>query len=319
MLQKLTVISLIALFFVGCGDSNTLVVDGEIQDTPFEIVANSEGLDRAVLGKIVSQSEGILTERFEIGNDRNKYPAGIDNFSSITPELKPLFELAETFFIATDSAYDYRLGEVRRLWRLDRRKTKIPDPEELAASITKAASGQGMIDLGLLPAGWAVDGAVELLIQNGVAKGKVSLGGVSRFWGGMQAQGVPWKIELPPLPGDTLWKVLTPPDGATAVFHPVLHGIEVEEKHFAPILDPVTGQLSTNSIAVVSWADNAAAAAAYAEAFFVMGRREAFNWIHSHQPVGLFLIYSDSRDGSILCETDANLAECVKDSLPERR
>lgn len=319
MLRKLTVISLIALLFTGCDKSNTLVVDGEIQDTPFEIVVNSEGLEKAILSQSVSQSEKILTERFKIGNDRDKYPAGTDRFSSITPELKPLFELAETFFVATDSAYDYRLGEARRLWRLDRRKTKQPDPDELAASIFKAASGQGTIDLGLLPAGWAVDGAVEVLIQNGVTKGKVSLGGVSRFWGGMQSQGVPWKIELPPLPGDTLWKVLTPPDGATAVIHPIAHGIEVDEKHYAPVIDPATGQLSTNSIAVVSWADNAAAAAAYAEAFFVMGRREAFSWIQAHQPMGLYLIYADSRDGTILCETDANLADCVKDSLPESR
>jgi len=327
-------IALIGISLVGCGSDEIMVRKGEILDSPYEIVINYQGIPAGVASDLVDQAEKKLEERYNMTAYTSDFIEDLNEDRSVPApaDFEHVAAFAETIRNATEGFYDYRQGGVRELWKLYNRKPKPPAPAELATALadaqstvlevrngTATVSGRGIIDFGMLAEGSAVDYAAGVLLGGGIPKGRVSLGRVSRSWGGENEQKFLWETVLPPLPGDSMFKVITPPDGSIAFNHPSLNCFELNDRQRTRLLDPFTGQLSDSAIVAVGWAEEAAVAGAYAEAFFVMGRRNVFTWIERHQPAGAYLIYKNQSDGMILGETDAHLAECVSDSLPFER
>lgn len=318
----------------GCGSDENIVRKGEILDSPYEFIINYQGISAGVASDLADQAEKKLEERYNITAYTSDFIETLneDRSAPAPADFEQVAAFAETIRNASEGFYDYRQGGVRELWKLYNRKPKPPESVELTTAIADAQSttlevrngtatvnGKGIIDFGMLAEGSAIDNAVGVLLGGGIVKGKVSLGRVSRSWGGEKEGKFLWETVLPPLPGDSMFKVLTPPDGSIAFNHPLLNGFELNDLERTRLLDPFTGQLSDSAIVSVGWAEEAAVAGAYAEAFFVMGRRNVFNWIDRHQPAGAYLIYKNQSDGMILGETDAHLAECVSDSLPFER
>jgi len=328
-------IGLLGVILVGCNAENTIRVTGSVEGEPYEITVIHEGVSATVASEVISQAEKKLKQHYELlaysGDVIEKLNE--DRVADVPAEFENVAALAETIRNATEGAYDYRQAGVRDLWRFYNRNAKPPEVGELATALAdvpntvlevkngKASlAGRGMIDFGLLAQGSAVDAAADALVAGGIPKAKISLGQVVRTWGGKVDEGKNlWQVILPPLPEDSVYKVLTPPDGSIAYIHPEIIGLEVKDSVRARMLDPFTGQLSDSAIASVGWADEAAVAGAYAEAFFVMGRRNVFFWIEDHQPAGAYLVYYSKFDEMMLCETDAHLANCLSDSLPLER
>ncbi len=334
MLRKLVFFSTLGMLFVGCGSDNTIERRGEILDTPFEIVVHYDGVTASVAADLAAQAEKNLEERYRMTARQGSLIEKLnDDRSAPAPaDFEQVASLAETIRNATEGAYDFRMGGVRELWKLYSRKPKPPESAALTTALADAQStvlevkngkaslsGRGNIDFGLLAEGSAVDHAAGVLLGGGITRGKVTLGQVTRVWGAKSEAKNLWEIVLPPLPGDSMFKVITPPDGSIAINHLAVNGFELNDHYRTRMLDPVTGQLSDSAIVSVGWAEEAAVAGAYSEAFFVMGRRNVFNWLYDHQPAGVYLIYTNLADGMVLGETDAHLSECVTDSLVRKQ
>ncbi len=331
MLKKFVIAGAIGILLAGCGAEDAIVRTGKILDKPYEIIVNFDGITRTAAAELADLAEKNLEGRYKQTAFNSDFMEKLNEkrTAEASADFEQVASLAETVRRATDGAYDYRLGAVRELWNLYNRKPTPPEPSDLtnvladAQALTFEAkdgkatlSGIGKIDFGLLAAGSAVDYAAGELMGGGVIKGRVSLGRVSRSWGGSSESKNLWEFVLPPLPGDSIYKILTPPEGAIAIVHPSMNGFEFNDQIHARMIDPLTGSPSDSVIVSVGWAEDAAVAGAYAEAFFVMGRRNVFNWIEDHQPAGAYLIYTNQADGMILGETDSRLAGCVTDSLP---
>ncbi len=331
MTKKLVFVLFIGMLSAGCGSDGTIVLKGKILDSPYEIEVHHDSIAREIAVELASQAEKNLEERYKLIAYNGDFMETLNEERSAQApaEFEQIAALALTVYNTTEGAYDYRLGGVRELWKFYNRKPKPPEPAELAVALADAQSttlevsggkatihGRGNIDFGMLAEGSAVDYAAGVLLAGGITKGEVSLGKTSRIWGGKSEEKNLWEFALPPLPKDSIYKIITPPDGAFATLHPSNDGFEYNGHLRARILDPFTGFPSDSAVASVGWADQAAIAGAYTEAFFVMGRRIVFTWINSHQPAGAYLIYINPQDGGMLGETDAHLAECVADSLP---
>lgn len=341
MRPRLRLTSLLVLFALGCGRPGEVIRKGEILDTPFEIIVNWEGSSKKAAAELSGKASDLLESRFKSAHqDGNFTFAANEEPSSLNQDAAALLQQAEAFRLLTDSTYDYRQGAVRELWGLNKRRPQPPEPAALEKALMNAhllslkvegdraslnhsyATSTGIgwkIDLGRFAEGWAVDGAAELLIEDGIKRGKVSLGSVTRVWGEMRAEGLPWQLDVPPLPGDSIYTVIRPTDGALCVIHPAVDGFELDDKLRPRLLDPRSGLPSDSALAVVSWAPDGASAGAFAEALFVMGRRRAFAWVARHRPAGLFYIYNNPVDSGQLAEADPQLVPWVTDSLQSER
>jgi thiamine biosynthesis lipoprotein ApbE len=324
-------LALTLALLTGCsGGGSEIVRRGEALDVPYELIVQSGDLSTGVVDDLLEKAEEALAARFK-GTAHTSDPIeALNEERSIvtTPDLTTFFELAETFRVSTDSAYDYRQGGLRKAWDFYKRKPELPEGGVLQQAIEAAYSsevlvesdkisirGAAEVDPGRLAEGWAVDAATEILMGGGVQRGWVRLGSVTRFWGGKSEDQALWKIVVPPLPGGSNFKLLTPPDGAFCLIHPAIGGFEYDEKIRSRILNPQTGLPPDSTFSAGAWAADGATAGAYAEAFHVMGRRTAMWWLRRHQPCGMFIIYRDKVNGETLVEVDPNLADCISDSV----
>jgi thiamine biosynthesis lipoprotein ApbE len=330
-LKHLILLILAAIVLNGCGNDNEVTRRGSLSGVPYEIICRTEVIGSGTARSLAVKAIDVMEKRFEelqpddgvIGKlNEDRSVVGLD--AGIIAVLMQ----ADSLRIATGGAYDYRQGAVHKLWKFDKRHPEQPAQAELSAEVAEALElkltfegskatleGKGELDLGHLAAGWAVDGGAKILKDGGVASGKVKLGSVVRCWGSGRAPNDPWKIEVPPIPGDSIWYVVRPPEGAVAVVHPSIEGFDFHDREITKVLDPQSGLPSDSSLALVSYSSSAAVAGGLAEALFVMGRHNAFEWLDLHQPGGAFFVFRDPIDSGVVAESDQRLTNCVSDSL----
>lgn len=130
----------------------------------------------------------------------------------VSYEVFQLLEHARRLWKETDGAFDPTIGPLMRCWGLLDGVGQVPDEERLAAARARTgmqrvrldAEQQSvrferagmMLDLGAIGKGYAVEKAVELLREAGVAHALIH-GGTSTIQAlGCQPDGTPWKVAL---------------------------------------------------------------------------------------------------------------------------
>jgi FAD:protein FMN transferase len=172
---------------------------------------------------------------------------------------------AELFFVLSkarevsrqsDGAFDATIGPVVKLWRMARKKEKLPDAKKLAEA--RALVGwrnvrldkekrtvqllkPGMkLDLGGIAKGYAADEALAVLKNHGIDRALVAAGGDIAVSGPPPgADG--WKIKIEPLRGEKDPGRLILHHAAVSTSGDAEQYVEIDGKRYSHIVDPRTG------------------------------------------------------------------------------
>lgn len=199
----------------------------------------------------------------------------LSRLSSSSPHVEPVplsdplwlvLERSQTLADRTGGAFDVTVGPYVRLWRRARRAKEMPSTRRLAEA--RAAVGYRLLrldperrtaqllaagmrlDLGGIAMGYAVDEALRVLRQHGLARALVDASGDIAV--GDAPPGKPgWTIDVLPLsfPGASSRRVLLANAAVTTAGDAHQH-VELDGKRYSHIVDPRTGLGLTDQIAV---------------------------------------------------------------------
>lgn len=184
--------------------------------------------------------------------------SGEGRFVPVTTDLWNVLERAQTLAQRTDGAFDVTVGPLVNLWRRARRKQELPSKEliaEMKARVgwkslvldpqTKSAKllvPEMRLDVAAIAKGYAVDAAVKVLRERGIASCLV--GGSGDMMAGDPPPGQPgWKIEVAPLdvPDAPPSEVVLLNNSAIATSGDLVQRVEIGGKRYSHIVDPHTG------------------------------------------------------------------------------
>ena len=206
---------------------------------------------------------------------------------AVCAELFDLLDRSLAFSELSGGAFDITYASVGHLY--DYRNRIRPSDEQLAAAreaigyrhlqldrpsgTVRFARAGVRIDLGGFAKGHAVDNAVRLLQQRGIANAIVSAGGDSRVLG--DRRGRPWTIGIrdPRRPGEVV-AVLPLEDTAISTSGDYERYFERDGVRHHHVLDPHTGRSADRVRSVTILAPNGLTSEALSKTVFVLGARE---------------------------------------------
>jgi thiamine biosynthesis lipoprotein len=226
----------------------------------------------------------------------------------------PLPVSAELFFVLSKAqevsrqsggAFDVTVGPVVKLWRLARRKRKLPDPEKLAAA--RALVGwqnvrldsdkrtvqllkPGMqLDLGGIAKGYAADEALTVLKKHGIERGLVAAGGDIAVSGPPPgADG--WRIAIATLPGEKDPGRLILHHAAVSTSGDAEQFVEIDGKRYSHIVDPRTGIGLVGRMSATVVARRGIDADSLTKVVAVLGPEKGIPIIESHEGVSTRMV-----------------------------
>ncbi len=235
---------------------------------------------------------------------------------ALDPRLMPLLVRAQEFCFWSEGAHGPQGRDLYEAWGLrGTDPTGMPDSERLERAKVAArcdtlrlnpskgtaelATG-ARLDLGGFAEGHAVDRAVEVLRQKGVANGFVQIGVVQRAFGG-GADGRGWKVMLPQFPGmDRAEGLFLLRDRAAAVLSIEDNPLKIADQAVLPYLHQRTGLPAQGVAAVAAVTDLAVDAQALAIAMALTGPREGQLRLGSLRPHPSVLWFLGSGSGAPL-------------------
>lgn len=229
-------------------------------------------------------------------------PPGVP--SEVSPDLYWLISESQRKSVESQGAFDITIGPVVRLWRLARKRHRLPDAEELQEAmrcvgsekillgephrVTLAVKGS-RLDFGGIAKGYAADECLKILIEAGLpasmvdASGNLALGD--------------------PPPGQTGWKVAIASFGepnrteqslelsrcGVSTSSDAQQATEIDGRRYSHIIDPRTGQALTESHSITVIARNAMDADAWSTALSVLGPEHIPDFRAKHADVQIIL------------------------------
>jgi thiamine biosynthesis lipoprotein len=335
MLGLLSVLTLI-LSNVGCGsiqetNQRRNLMRFEFVETqmgmPFRIVLYAphrriaEAAAQAAFARLEALNQ--IFSDYETESELNKlcYQAGEEEPIPLSPDLWRVLEAAQALARQTDGAFDVTIGPYTGLWRKARRENRLPDPARLenararvgyeklvldpARHSARLLVRNMRLDLGGIAKGYALDAALQVLKEHGVAQALVSGGGDIVV--GHPPPGRPgWRIELAAL------DVTNPPPArvvrlscaAMATSGDLYQRLEIDGRRYSHIVDPRTGLGLTDHSLVNVIAPDGMTADGLATALSVVGPDKGLSLIESspgtaaymvRRPQGTIELYESSR------------------------
>ncbi|MDO3378396.1 FAD:protein FMN transferase [Geoalkalibacter halelectricus] len=200
-------------------------------------------------------------------------------------------------------AFDPSLGRLKALWDLEGDAPRIPEQAAIAAALEgigpQALRLEGLrvykahpelvVDLGGIAKGYAVDRAVAVLEQAGIASASVNAGGDLRLLGGRGER--PWRIGIqhPREAGEVL-TILELSDRAVVTSGDYERYFEQDGRRYHHIFDPRTGFPADAVQSVTLVADSAMLADALATAVFVLGPRQGLDLVGEFPGVEVLIV-----------------------------
>ncbi|MBC8277150.1 MAG: FAD:protein FMN transferase [FCB group bacterium] len=209
----------------------------------------------------------------------------------------------------TEGYFNLRMGPVTGLWGFHQQKRYVPSAQEINDKIHLIEGGmffagnscllgiEGMsLDIGGIGKGFAVDLAVDQLINDGAKAGIVEAGGDLQVFG-LPEPGKPWKIGIRhPRNLEEFYAVLEIESGAVATSGDYQQYFIAEGIRFHHIIDPATGLPANKCVSATVTAKSCIEADAAATAVFVMGPEKGMAWLNEHQDYSGLIVYYDEND-----------------------
>ena len=226
----------------------------------------------------------------------------------LSDEMFALIERAIAFSALSGGAFDISYASAGQLY--DYRRGIAPGADELARARqaigwrglrldpqqrTLAFAQPGMrIDLGGFAKGHAVDNAVAILAQRGIAHAFVSAGGDSRVIG--DKRGRPWTIGVRhPRDASALVAVLPLEDTAVSTSGDYERFFDAGGVRHHHIIDPATGRSPAQVHSVTILAADGLTAEALSKSLFVLGTRRGMALIESQPGVDAIVVDAQGR------------------------
>ncbi len=225
----------------------------------------------------------------------------------VDAELFEVLTAAKLYSCLSDGAFDITIGPVVQLWRKAKEDNAAPTADALqkakesvgdehlildAEKQTVRFAKEGMfLDLGGIAKGYAIDKAIEILLDAGVKGAMVDIGGDLRCFG-MPANGAEyWLIGLqdPANEGNVLL-TLKMDNMAVATSGDYRRFVIIENQKHSHIVNPATADSAQDLSSVTLIAPTATAADALATAVTVLGNKKGLPLINTIENTEAILI-----------------------------
>jgi thiamine biosynthesis lipoprotein len=324
MRYKTVAIVLIAIFTV------LLMID-YAQDTGSQSLPEQETysqtrslMDTTVTITVVSSNETsaikIIDRAFEKINYVDELMNNYDNNSEISalntegeitsadPELVGVISRSKYYSEKSSGAFDISIQPILDLWASKYAPGgtyQPPTSDEINETLlfvnysaimveeNNVSMNNGMkITLGGIAKGYAVDAAIESLINDGISSGFVNAGGDGRYIG-TKPDGTQWRIGLQnPDKSEEAVTIMNIRDAAVATSGNYERYFSDEAK-VSHIADPRTGYPSSNLISSTVIAETTMDADAFATAVFILGEEEGLAIVEELEGVECLIITND--------------------------
>lgn len=219
----------------------------------------------------------------------------------------------------TDGAFDVTIGPISKLWRRSRRKKHLPDQATLAAAkhsvgyrliqykpdlqSVRLANPKMQIDLGGIAKGYAVDRAIDVLLDHGVKDALVNGGGDLRVIG--SPPGKPgWTVEVSGIRAGDDRKSMVLTNAAIATSGDAWQYVTIGGVRYSHIIDPRTGLGTTQSKTVTVKAPTCIAADGLASALSVLPPIQGTKLVDTRADTEARIVLLDDDDATIVHTTD---------------
>ncbi len=271
------------LLAAGCaGEEKPSVKTVFAMDTVMELTAYGNKAEAALssVEKEIFRIDAALDRR-----DSGEAAAVNENGGGkVSDETAGLIKRAVEISRSTGGAFDITVAPVVDLWGFYDKAYRVPSEQEIAAALEKVGyenisvdGGEvklkpgSRIDLGGIAKGYASERAAELLRENGVSSGIVSLGG-NVMAVGSRLDGKPWRVAVQNPDGGEYAGVVEVRDMAVVTSGDYQRFFEKDGKRYHHIIDPETGfpaDSGLRSVTVVC--SSGVLADGLSTALFVMG------------------------------------------------
>jgi thiamine biosynthesis lipoprotein len=250
--------------------------------------------------------------------------------AAVEGQLTDMLRRAQALHTETDGLFDPAVGGLVRLWGFhdDESSPSQPPAEpdierwlanrpkmadlQLSEGRVSAPGDQLQLDLGGFAKGYALDLAIAMLREDGIANAIVNAGGDLRVIGrhGERA----WRVGIREPRGNGVFAAVEAADGEAVFtsgdYERYFHW---QGRRYHHILDPRTGRPARGLQSVTVITDNAARADAMATALFVAGRQ----WPRLAREMGLRRVMAVTEDGHVeLTETMAKRVQFIGEPPP---
>ena len=185
----------------------------------------------------------------------SRFNAGDKGDYQLSSELIKVFRAAGEFHEQTHGAFDVTCYPLIQLWKECKAVGRLPSEGEIAEvrrrvgmkhlqigsdGVTKLTDGVS-VDLGGIAKGYAIDRAIEAMIEAGAEGGLVNVGGDLRCFG-TDKDGKPWPVKIRhPFDKAGICATLSVTDAAVATSGDYHRYFEVSGRRFSHIVDPRMG------------------------------------------------------------------------------
>jgi FAD:protein FMN transferase len=292
--------------------------------TQFKIILYCERPDAAILAsnafERIAQVDAITSDYRETSELMAVCKTAVGRKIRVSEDLFRVLAKSQEMAEQSGGAFDVTIGPIVRLWRRARRIGELPDRLRLAKAMdlighqklhldresrSVSLDRNGMLlDLGGIAKGYAVDEAMSVLRQKGVARALIAAGGdilVSGAPPGTQG----WLIDIAPLePGNgSPTRSLYLRDQAVSTSGDAHQHVEISGVRYSHIVDPKTGLGVTGRSSVTVVARNCTTSDALATAASVLGSVKGAKLIES-TPGAAALFVQATAEGLSTVETN---------------
>ena len=317
-------------------DLHTLVVGREAMACRFEVAFNAgEVPDATALALEALDLVDEIENRLSVYRDTSELArlnaTAAADWQPVSYDVCELLVRARELNAATGGAFDVAAGSLVRAWGFLARQGRTPEPDVLAAA--REAAGMQWVELdaegcrvrflrpgielnpGAIGKGWAIDRAIERLVDKGVPSVLVHGGSSSVRAAGIQGPAVAgrsgWRVGLrhPLRPAQRL-ATITLVDQALGTSGSGTQFFIDRGRRLGHILDPRTGLPAEGVISATVLTPRAADADALATALYVLGEAGLDTIAPQGGPVSAILVLPGEAAGSVRLRL-ANVAEGV--------
>lgn len=240
---------------------------------------------------------------------------GVPN--KVSPELFEVLKAANALSIKTDGAFDVTVGQVVKLWRIARRRKRLPDEVRLKVALAKVGYNsvqlneckmsvillkeKMQIDLGAIAKGYAADEAREAMEKQGVTCVLIDAGG-DIVAGDPPPKRDYWRIEVEKLrrkKDETApARIVKLKNAAIATSGDAYRYVEFNGTRYSHIVNPQTGLGLTTPSTVTIIASTGLQADSLASAVSVLGPERGVQLINTLDDAEA-LVFTSDEDGTV--------------------
>jgi thiamine biosynthesis lipoprotein len=237
----------------------------------------------------------------------------------VSDDLYHVAESAENLFIESSGAFDITLGPLTHLWRLARKRNRLPDEAEIRQAKAQCGFGKlhldrtnhtieldeaGMqLDVGGIAKGYAADEALTVLQSRGIRSSLVAASGDLAF-GDAPPGERGWKIGIDSLDDANapFTRVMVLSNAAVSTSGSTEQHLDVSGTRYSHIIDPATGIGITKEITATVISRHGIDADSMATVIVVLGVTRGLALI-DHHPGAMAILVSKEGDRMKLFES----------------